>query len=287
MTDVFMIQPGPESRFQQLLRTLTTILTVFVTRVQGFVSQRAKQIRLAAAQVRTVAVHAGSAIASVRLPVSHAKLSLVTRQLERFELQTITAARAIEFRERRTHALLALARTAHEIGRDTGMFLSATLQELQAKPYWEKKQERIFGAAQLACSVAGLAAISGHGNIGQDAYHCGQQYNDRVEGVNRKIGLAAAFADVAALLGAPFDQASWLSLAMDLACGIPENAERIGAVNFVARKMVKDRIAPCDDRVADKRFAVDASPTAGALTRGIAASEDSDTEKDEIEFMAA
>ncbi len=285
MTDVLVPQVGPESPFQKLNALVRRVLAEVLVLRDRAAARVVPLMKSAAIALRTGLARAGTAIAALRLPVSHAKLALVTRQLERFELQTVTAARAIEFRDRRTHALLALARTAHEIGRDTGMFLSATLLELQSRPYWEKKQERIFAAAQLACSVAGLAAVSGHREIGHDAYLCGQQYNARVEGVDRKIGLAAAFADVAALLGAPYDQASWLSVAMDLACGIPENAQRLGAVNFVARKMVKDRIAPYDDRVADKRFAVDATPMAGDLTVGLTASTEAD--QDDIEFAAA
>lgn len=207
----------------------------------------------------TAIVRAATAVGSIRLPVSREAHAVVLSQLERFELQAIATARSVECRQKRTRALLALSRTAYEIGRDNQVFLKATLEELQVEHYWHRKQARIFNAAQLACSVAGLAAMSGHAVIARDAYLCGQGYNGKVIGVDRKIGMATAFADVAALLEAHYDRVAWLSTAMELACGIPEQAERTGAVNFVARKMVTDRIPPCDSPTIDKRFAVDTS----------------------------
>lgn len=216
-----------------------------------------RMLRTGASHVRTAASRAFAAIAALRLPVRHSVHARVTRQLERFEVQAVASVRGIECREKRTRALLALARTAYEIGRDNKAFLVATLDELHMEHYWQRKQQRTFSAAQLACSTAGLAAMSGHADIGRDAYLRGQGYNGKVTGVDRKIGMAIAFADVAALLEACYDRVAWLATAMELACGITENAERIGAVNHVARKMVIDRIPPCDDRAVDKRFAVD------------------------------
>ncbi|HTK04478.1 MAG TPA: hypothetical protein VL500_02750, partial [Candidatus Eisenbacteria bacterium] len=38
--------------------------------------------------------------------------------------------------------------------------------------------------------------------------------------------------------------------------------KRLGAVNFVARKMVLDQVPPCDNHLTDKRFEVDISAMA-------------------------
>jgi hypothetical protein len=168
------------------------------------------------------------------MPVRHSIHALVTRQLEQFEHLALASVRSIECREKRTRTFLGLARTAYGIGRNNRAFLEAALGELRSEQYWLRKQGRIFTAAQLCCSVAGLAAMSGHVQVGSDAYLCGQGYNGKVVGVDRRIGLAAAFADVAALLGTGFDQAVWLSTAMELASGIEDKTERFGAVNFVA-----------------------------------------------------
>src|SRR5688572_7085108 len=136
-----------------------------------------RMLRASASHVGSAASRTAARVAALRLPVSHSVHARVIGQLERFEVQAIASVRSIECREKRTRALLALARTAYEIGRDTEAFLTAALAELQIEHYWLRKQHRIFAAAQLACSVAGLAAMSGHAVIGRDAYLCGQGYN--------------------------------------------------------------------------------------------------------------
>lgn len=264
MSDLSVPQAGAVQR-QWLLQILLHVLADVGAFFRGAGPRSMRAMRSAAARAGRTASRASAAIAAIRMPVSHAAHVRVTRQLDRLEVQVIASVRAIECREKRTRTLLALARTSFEIGRDNAGFLAAAVDELRVEHYWQRKQARIFSAAQLACSVAGLAAMSGHAEIGRDAYLCGQQHNGKVTSVDRKIGLAAAFADVARLLDAGYDQVAWLSTAMELASGIEDGAERFGAVNFVARKMVVDRIPPCDNHVADRRFAVDVSAMAAVI----------------------
>lgn len=269
MADLSVPQAGAVPRqwlLQMVLHALVDVGAFF--RRAGLWSMRT--LRAGAARAGRAASRASAAVAGIRLPVSRAAHVRVTRQLERFETQVIASVRAIECREKRTGTLLALARTSFEIGRDNRAFLAAVVDELRVEHYWMRKQARIFSAAQFACSVAGLAAMSGHAEIGRDAYLCGQQYDGKVTSVDRKIGLAISFADVARLLGAGYDQVAWLSTAMELASGIEHGAERFGAVNFVARKMVVDRIPPCDNHVVDRRFAVDVSAMAAIVVTAAA-----------------
>lgn len=264
MSDFSVPQAGAVQR-QWLLKVLLHALADVGACFRGAGRWSMRALRAGAVSIGRQASRACAAVAALRLPVSHAAHVRVRRQLDRLEAQVIASVRAIECREKRTRTFLALARTSFEIGRDNRAFLSATVDELRMEHYWQRKQARIFSAAQLACSVAGLAAMSGHAEIGRDAYLCGQQHNGKVTSVDRKIGLAASFADVARLLGAGYDQVAWLATAMELASGIEDAAERSGAVNFVARKMVVDRIPPCDNRVVDRRFSVDVSAMAAIV----------------------
>ncbi len=181
--------------------------------------------------------------------------------VKQFEAQALAIALHLGSPEKKLRACLDIGRTAHAFGRDTGAVLAASLEVLKDREYWIRKQNRVFTAIQLACALARLAAKSDHLALGGDIYLWAQQYNALVVDVDRRVALAVALSDVAACLKAGCDQPAWLTTAMELASGIRGEKQRLGAVNFVARKMVLVGIPPQENSKEDRRFAIVEEPT--------------------------
>jgi hypothetical protein len=180
--------------------------------------------------------------------------------VSQFETQCLAVIRNIESREVRVRSYLDVARTAHRLGRDTMLALTAALDDLRdvklirnedgseekryaLMGYWTRKKERVLLATQLACAIAHLAAISGHDELGREGLYTAQDYAAKVKNVNCRISLAVLLSDVASYL-LPFEQSSWLSKAIELATGIGDKSIRLGAVCYVTRKMVQVGIPP-------------------------------------------
>jgi len=223
---------------------------------------RRTSVRTAACGRKLLALlsRAALAISRMRPPVSHAAYARIIDCLRQVEDQTIAVARGIEDQAKRLQAFLDIARTAHGLDRDTGPSLTAALEVLDDGRYWNRKQNRVFLATRQSCTLAKLANASDQRTLATAAYLKAQQFNHLVVDVDRRIGLAVELADVAAHLKVSFDQSAWLTVAMELASGIREPKERLSAVNFVARHMVRSQIPPTDDNAADRRFSVESRP---------------------------
>ncbi len=160
MSDLSVSHEGAQARLPAFWKLIPMLAAAgaFVRRTGGLV---AKSLRRGASVMLAAAIRLGEAIGSIRLPVRHATHLRVTRQLERFEGDVIASVRSIECGEKRTRSLLALARTAYEIGRDNRRFLEAVLEELRVEHYWLRKQPRIFSAAQIAWTAPGDDGATG------------------------------------------------------------------------------------------------------------------------------
>lgn len=220
---------------------------------------------------RRTALFAAAAVKTlrgVRLVVNDREFSMTLDCLHQFEAQALGIALHLGSPEKKLRACLDIARTTRAFGRDTGPVLAAGLQILQDRNYWIRKQNRVFTAAQMACSMARLAADSDQPALGNDIYLWAQQYNALIVDVDRRIALAVALSDVADQLSAGCDQATWLTVAMELASGIKGEKPRLGAVNFVAHKMVSVGIPPATNTKEDRRFTVVEEPTLGLHESG-------------------
>ena len=225
----------------------------------------------------------------IRLVINDREFTTTLDCLRQFEAQALGIALHLGSPEKKLRACLDIGRTTHAFGRDTGAVLTAALQILQDRNYWIRKQTRVFTVVQMACALARLSARSNQQTVGHDIYLWAQQYNALIVDVDRKIALAVALSDVAAHLAAGCDQASWLTVAMELASGIRGEKLRLGAVNFVAHKMVSVGIPPASNAKEERRFAINEEPTLGPASRQIGdqlavAAQAAPAEDDDISF---
>ncbi|HTM68049.1 MAG TPA: hypothetical protein VL426_02015 [Candidatus Binatia bacterium] len=207
------------------------------------------------------ALRAAVAKAVRRMPVSYRVHETLMDDLGIVERHALEVAGRIADRDERARTYLELARLRDQLRRSPDAALRVLVEELR-DPRWSGRADRIYLAARLSCSAAGLGAMHGCDEASRDAYLLGQTFYGKVSDADRKIGLAVAFSVSARLMGSVGDQASWLASAMDLACEARERESRIDAVRYVAEKMVEAGIPPSVSGGARQRFAVDASARA-------------------------
>jgi hypothetical protein len=218
---------------------------------------RAAEVARFAVRKMSALLASGFALLSrLRPPVRYAAHAEVIACLRQVEEQALIIAHDIESQAKRLQAFVDLAATASRLNRNTRPALVAALEVLDNDRYWTpSKQNRVFLATRQACAMAKLAYSSGQPALATAAYLKAQQFNHLITDTDCRIGLAIALADVAAHLQVNFDQSAWLTVAMELASGIQERRSRLGAVNYVARQMVRSQVPPTDNASADRRFA--------------------------------
>jgi len=241
----------------KLLGILKEYLPRIRARLAADLRVTTEHARTAILKLRVLANRARAEMAEMRPPVRYALYARVVNCLRQVEDQSLAMVREIESQAKRLQAYIDIAETAHRLSRDTRPALTAALEVLDNDRYWTRgKENRMFLATRQACVLAKLAYSSGQHELATAAYLKAQQFDHMIKNTDSRIGLAIALADVAAHLKVCFDQSAWLTVAMELASGIREPKERIGAVKFVARHMVMSQVPPTDDAAADRRFSV-------------------------------